>query len=137
MTLKDGVSCQSRIFLPPKGVMSRHTSTQAHFTGFTCPDCAGVLSLELENNRHRDYRCQVGHHFSTKSLLFAKEKEVERILWAAAALLEHVMQVYERMEHETKQLNGKDRRRLQQRIAEAKKQKHLLVRIVESTHAWE
>ena len=117
--------------------MSRHTSTQAHFTGSTCPDCAGVLTLERETNGHRDYLCQVGHHFSTMSLLFAKEKEVERVLWAAAALLEHVMLVHERMDRETKRSNDKDRRRLQQRINEAKKQKQMLIGMIENTHAWE
>jgi hypothetical protein len=66
----------------------------------------------------------------------AKEKEVERILWAAAALLEHVMHVYDRMERETKP-NAKDRRRLLQRISEAKKQRQRLISMIESTHAWD
>jgi two-component system chemotaxis response regulator CheB len=115
----------------PKAKPAKH-----HLTEFTCPDCVGVLSVERENNGHRDYSCQVGHRFSTRSLLFAKEKEVERVLWAAVALLEHVMHVYDRMERETKP-NAKDRRRLEQRINEAKKQKQSLISMIEHTHAWD
>ena len=106
-------------------------------TEFSCPDCVGVLKLVGENNRHRDYRCQVGHHFSTRSLLVAKEKEVERILWAAAALLEHIMLVYGRMIEEIKVDEAKTKRRLQQRIREARQQQAMLMRMIERTHAWE
>ena len=66
----------------------------------------------------------------------AKEKEVERFLWAAAALLEHVMHVYDRMERETTP-GVKDRRRLHQRISEAQKQRHMLINMIEGTHAWD
>lgn len=90
-----------------------------------------------EDNRHRDYRCQVGHHFSTRSLLVAKEKEVERVLWAAAALLEHITLVYSRMIEEIKGDEAKHKRRLQQRIREARQQKAMLTRMIERTHAWE
>ena len=105
-------------------------------TEFSCPDCIGVLSL-VRDNRHRDYRCQVGHHFSTRSLLIAKEKEVERVLWAAAALLEHITLVYSRMIEEIKGDEAKHKRRLQQRIREARQQKAMLTRMIEQTHVWE
>jgi hypothetical protein len=117
--------------------MPKAKSSRSPLTAFTCPDCIGVLSLERENKGHRDYRCQVGHRVSTRSLLFAKEKEVERILWAAAALLEHVAHVYARMGQELTRSNSKDRRRLRQRIIEANRQKHMLVSMIENTHAWD
>ncbi|HEX2056072.1 MAG TPA: hypothetical protein VHF07_06245 [Nitrospiraceae bacterium] len=115
--------------------MPKAKSSAAPLASFTCPDCIGVLSVEREKNGHRDYRCQVGHRFSTRSLLFAKEKEVERILWAAVALLEHVMRVYARMEQELTRSSGTDRRRLKQRMKEAKTQNHMLVSMIENTHA--
>jgi hypothetical protein len=121
----------------PQRAMPKTKSHHARLTEFTCPDCVGVLSLEREKNGHRDYRCQVGHHFSTRSLLLAKEKEVERMIWGAAALLGHIMEVYERMDRELTRSNGKDRRRLQRRISEAKKQKRMLVSMIENTHAWD
>jgi len=117
--------------------MPKRKLSPTPLTGFTCPDCIGVLSVGWENKGHRDYRCQVGHRFSTRSLLFAKEKEVERILWAAAALLEHVTHVYARMEQELVRSNSKDRRLLRQRMNEAKNQKRMLVSMIENTHAWD
>ncbi|MGD9725890.1 MAG: hypothetical protein AB7V39_05795 [Nitrospiraceae bacterium] len=95
------------------------------------------MNLVREDNRHRDYRCQVGHHFSTRSLMIAKEREVERVLWSAAALLEHIMLVYGRLMEETKGDEAKTRRQLQQRIREARQQKIMLTRMIERTHAWE
>jgi two-component system chemotaxis response regulator CheB len=116
--------------------MSRAKPAQAYPTEFSCPDCIGVLKLARDGPNHRDYRCQVGHHFSTRSLLIAKERELERLLWSSAALLEHIMQVYERFLKETK-LEEKGRRRLQKRIREARQQKAILTRMIEHTHAWE
>jgi two-component system chemotaxis response regulator CheB len=112
---------------------------QANFSlaEFSCPDCVGVLKVVREDNHHRDYRCQVGHHFSTRTLLLAKEKEVERVLWASAALLEHIMLVYARMIEEIKGGEAKHKRQLQQRIREARQQKATLTRMIERTHAWE
>jgi two-component system chemotaxis response regulator CheB len=103
-------------------------------TPFSCPDCVGVLKLERDGSRHRDYRCQVGHRFSTKSLLISKEKEVERALWSAAALLEHVMLVYERLMAEVRGGDSKERRRLQRRIQEARRQKAVVIGLIENTH---
>jgi two-component system chemotaxis response regulator CheB len=106
-------------------------------TPFTCPDCAGVLAIERDGSRHRDYRCQVGHRFSTRSLLIAKEKEVERVLWSAAALLEHVVLVYGRLIEEVEGVNATERRGLQKRIREARRQKAVITGLVENTHVWE
>lgn len=105
---------------------------------FSCPDCAGVLSLDsVDDGRHRTYRCQVGHRFSTRSLLDAKEIEVERTLWAAAVTLHHVTEVYDRMLRELPDATRMDRSRLQRRSREARQQKQAVIRIIESTHAWE
>jgi two-component system chemotaxis response regulator CheB len=118
--------------------MSKPKLSKSTVTEFSCPDCIGVLKVHREDNRHRDYRCQVGHHFSTRTLLIAKEKEVERVLWSAAALLEHVALVYQRLiEEDVAGSDVRDRRRFQRRIREARQQKVLLTRIIEHTHASE
>jgi two-component system, chemotaxis family, protein-glutamate methylesterase/glutaminase len=116
----------------PRVKPSRHPPTE-----FSCPDCAGVLKLERDGPRHRDYQCQVGHHFSTKSLLIAKEKEVERALWSAAALLQHIELVYGRLMEEVKGVESKERRRLEQRIREARRQKAVVIGLIENTHVSE
>ncbi|WP_447598186.1 hypothetical protein [Nitrospira sp. Nam80] len=117
--------------------MAKSRQAKSAPTELSCPDCIGVLKVVRENNGHRDYRCQVGHHFSTRSLLIAKEKEVERVLWASAALLEHIMLVYARMIEEIKGGKANHKRRLHQRIREARQQKATLTRMIERTHAWE
>ena len=117
--------------------MAKVKPNQRQPTEFTCPDCAGVLKLERDGSRHRDYRCQVGHHFSTRSLLIAKEKEVERTLWSAAALLEHVALVYDRLIEEVQEVDSKERRRLQQRVREARRQQAVVIGLIENTHVSE
>jgi two-component system chemotaxis response regulator CheB len=106
-------------------------------TDFSCPDCAGVLKLEGEGSHHREYQCQVGHRFSTRSLLIAKEKEAERALWSAAALLEHIVLVYGRLIEEGKDLKSQDRRSLEQRLREARRQQQAVISLIENTHAWQ
>jgi two-component system chemotaxis response regulator CheB len=103
-------------------------------TEFTCPDCIGVLLLEMDQGNHRGYICQVGHRFTTRSLLAAKEKEVEKTLWAAAALIGHIIDVNGRLLKELPR-GDKERRRLERRIREARSQRSTLIRMVENTHA--
>lgn len=117
--------------------MPKSKSNQRPPTEFSCPDCAGVLKLERDGTQHRDYQCQVGHRFSTKSLLIAKEKEVERALWSAAVLLEHIELVYGRLMEELKGVESKERRRLEQRIREARRQKAVVIGLIENTHVSE
>ncbi len=56
----------------------------------SCPDCAGVLSVVVRGARYEDYICQVGHAYAPADLLTAKEQQVERALWSALVLLQHV-----------------------------------------------
>jgi hypothetical protein len=58
-------------------------------TLITCPACAGVLSVQRES-AHLQFCCSIGHGFSIHSLLQAKEEELEKCLWSAISLLEHV-----------------------------------------------
>lgn len=61
---------------------------QLYVVPLSCPDCSGVLSVDGEGVRgHRLYVCQIGHRYSTQSLLNSKETQLEQILWSATVLL--------------------------------------------------
>ncbi|MEX6689799.1 chemotaxis protein CheB [Danxiaibacter flavus] len=49
-------------------------------TNITCPECSGVLSAIIENDRVR-YRCHTGHAFSADSLLASVGETIEKNLW--------------------------------------------------------
>ncbi|MEE6176208.1 chemotaxis protein CheB [Mycobacterium sp. 050134] len=48
-------------------------------SGYTCPDCNGSLVAVSEGN----FRCQVGHAWTTEALFAARDTEVEGALWIA------------------------------------------------------
>lgn len=101
----------------------------------SCPDCAGVLSFDQEGSRgHRIYACQVGHRYSTPSLLHSKETQLERTLWSAAVLLKQMGDAYE---HQLKEMSPDDThtKRVQRRINEVRKQGLAIRAMIEATHA--
>lgn len=66
-------------------------------SGFTCPDCQGVL-FTVEPIRR--FRCRVGHAWTAMALLQQQNTEVERSLWAALRALREKEQLAERMSHD-------------------------------------
>lgn len=100
---------------------------------YSCPDCVGVLRVEMCDGGRKGYVCQVGHRFSTRSLLIAKEKELEQALWSAAVLLLHTLNVHKELLHE-QQWPGEAGAGLRRRIREAQSQYRALVRMIEHTH---
>jgi two-component system, chemotaxis family, protein-glutamate methylesterase/glutaminase len=52
-------------------------------TGYTCPNCKGALMAVREDN----YRCRVGHAWTTAALLLARDDELEDAVWAAMRIL--------------------------------------------------
>jgi hypothetical protein len=61
-------------------------------TGISCPDCGGVLEVQMEG---RDatlvFACRIGHTLDVAELLIAKEERLEEHLWAADTILEELV----------------------------------------------
>ncbi len=56
-------------------------------SAFTCPECGGAL-WELRNGRIIQFRCHVGHVYSSDGLLSEKGRDLEMALWTAVRALE-------------------------------------------------
>jgi two-component system, chemotaxis family, protein-glutamate methylesterase/glutaminase len=121
-----------------QSISKQRSSAPSHPIEITCPDCAGVLSIEvIPVDSHQSYRCQVGHRYSTRSLIEAKEDAVERTLWSAVSFLIHIEQMYAQMLDELKSCNGSARRHLQLRMKEARQQQHIITDLIHETHSWD
>ena len=104
----------------------------------SCPDCFGVLRYEREGQHgHLLYLCQVEHRYSISSLLRAKEAHLERSLWSATLLLKQMLFAYEDLLSETKNAKSAERKRIQRRINEVRKQCVAVRAMIEASHAVE
>ena len=103
----------------------------------TCPDCAGVLRVGRKGHKgYMAYICQVGHRFSTRSLMEAKEEQVEQALWAVAAYLIHVEMLYQQMQGELQRVDGAARTELGKRVRQAREHRRMVEQLIKSTCAW-
>lgn len=71
------------------------TSMIGEASGYTCPDCNGVLN-ELQPGTLR-FRCQIGHAWSVEALAQAQGDAFEKALWTALRTLEEKVRLSERM----------------------------------------
>ena len=56
-------------------------------SGYTCPDCHGVL-VQIEEGRIVRFRCHTGHAFSLKALLSEINESIDKGLWATMRAVE-------------------------------------------------
>ncbi|HKN86604.1 MAG TPA: hypothetical protein VJV04_07085 [Nitrospiraceae bacterium] len=62
-----------------------------------CPDCSGVISLDVSDTGHLRYVCQIGHAYSIEELAIAKEGQIENAFWSVIGLLEHAEEIYRQL----------------------------------------
>src|SRR5262245_52365828 len=67
-----------------------HEPGPSRFTGVTCPECPGALTVQAEGESALVFQCRIGHLYSQSELIFAKEKRAEDVLWAAVEALEEL-----------------------------------------------
>jgi two-component system chemotaxis response regulator CheB len=65
----------------------QNTEPLGERTGYTCPDCGGLL-WEVFTGACRHYRCHTGHSFGPATLLAAQKNQIEHTLWAALRMFE-------------------------------------------------
>jgi two-component system chemotaxis response regulator CheB len=65
-------------------------------TGFSCPDCGGVLR-RIENGQPLRFRCRVGHAYSGETLFAAQSDTIEEALWNAVRLMEEKAEMAQKL----------------------------------------
>ena len=66
-------------------------------SGFSCPDCHGVL-WEITEGELTRYRCRVGHAYSPQSLIASQSENLEEALWVALRAIEESAAMAERLQ---------------------------------------
>ncbi|MBV8196274.1 MAG: chemotaxis protein CheB [Candidatus Dormibacteraeota bacterium] len=98
-------------------------------TGYSCPDCGGVLWERGEADRI-ELICRIGHLYTTESLIEAKNSALEGALWAAVRALEEQVSLHRRMaDHHP--AGSAMRARFAEQAAEDERQSRLLRDLVE------
>lgn len=73
-------------------------------SGFTCPNCHGVLWEVQEGDLIR-FRCRVGHAFSPDSLIAEQSEALEEALWTAMRALEESAALADRLAERAQKRN--------------------------------
>jgi two-component system chemotaxis response regulator CheB len=95
-------------------------------SGFSCPECQGVL-WEIKEGELMRFRCRVGHAYSAESLVRAKSEALEAALWSALRALEESAAISRRMA-ERAEKNGHEL--VQARVVEDAMEKEAQARMV-------
>jgi len=61
--------------------------SEPKLTEITCPDCRGTI-WEVKRGRYTEYRCRIGHSYSTRTMLAEHFEVQERMMWQAVVALE-------------------------------------------------
>jgi two-component system, chemotaxis family, protein-glutamate methylesterase/glutaminase len=96
-------------------------------SGFTCPECGGVLWETVEGGVPR-FRCRTGHGFSVDSLLAQQSDSVEAGLWAALRALEERAAMTRRMASRFRSRGSRTSAQRFERQADAAVEQALVIR---------
>ncbi|HEY0450557.1 chemotaxis protein CheB [Actinophytocola sp.] len=104
----DGAPAPSRLMRLENNIATTDSSAQVgrdpeqlgRMSGFSCPDCDGVLVEITPGSR---YRCRVGHAWTAEALLDAQGSAWERALWAAIRTLAEKAALSQRMADNARQ----------------------------------
>lgn len=100
-----------------------------------CPDCSGVISLDVSDTGHLRYVCQIGHAYSVEELSIAKEEQVENGFWSLIGLLEHLEEVDQHLLNEAEKAHRSiSVEALRARLKESQHQREILRQLIEQTH---
>jgi len=97
-----------------------------------CPDCGGPLQ-ELIQKGVVQFRCRVGHTYSSESLLTAHGEGLERALWAAVQLLEERADLLRRVAGRLPSPARRSRREFEGKARRCLEHSAALRKIVETT----
>lgn len=81
--------------VPATQTEARRSAMESSPTNLTCPECRGALE-ELRNGNLVEFRCRVGHLYSTQSVLTCHRDALERKLWAALVAMEEGAELADR-----------------------------------------
>lgn len=99
-----------------------------------CPDCSGVISLDVSDTGHLRYVCQIGHAYSIEELAIAKEGQIENAFWSLIGLLEHAEEVYRQLLHTMQPENEHPAGEpFHQRLQQSQRQRQALRKLLEET----
>jgi hypothetical protein len=114
--------------LPPS--LRRDAGPQV--SGLACPDCCGVLQVEMPGRKgHLDFRCRVGHVHALPDLLLAKEQAVEDRLWGGLVAVEELIALLRDLEARAEEGWPGGEERCRERQAALEKYADTLRRVVE------
>ena len=96
-------------------------------TALTCPDCGGTI-WEFDDQSVLQFRCHVGHVYSTDSFVDAQAKTVEVALWTALRALEEKVMLLNRLATRTGEKGAKISSRHFEKAAKAVDEKIAVIR---------
>lgn len=88
-------------------------------TDITCPECRGPIWEERQGTI-MEFRCRVGHAYSSKALALEHRSTVERTIWAAIVALEEAAEIDERLASEVGEEALEDAKAKREQVAALK-----------------
>jgi two-component system chemotaxis response regulator CheB len=111
-------------------IMTQSSEEPGAASGFTCPECSGVL-YEVRDGELLRFRCRVGHAYSPDTLAEEQGKALEAALWSALRATEESVGLAERLARRARK-NGHQgaARRFERRIRSAEARAALIRRVL-------